>query len=129
MFLNLADAIRIMIEVIDSRNILSHIETYFNTLKHTGYVKDSMNYRFLLYLFLYDFVETFYPLLGDEEYKLIDRLLIRLFSDGGCMLPYSNSGADVHTKSMWYKGPVINRITEDEDPEKRLTEDTYQRIV
>ena len=118
-----------MIEVIDSKNILSHIETYFNTLKHTGYVKDSMNYRFLLYLFLYDFMETFYPMLGDEEYKLIDRLLVRLFSDGGCMLPYSNRGMDVYVKNMWYNGPVIHRLTEDDESETRFTEDERHRLA
>ena len=117
-----------MVEVLDDKKVLSRISAYFDMLKQTGYVKDKMTFRLLLYIFLYDFVEELYDYFTEEDYNKLNALLLRLFADGGCLLPYETFGnCRVKIGSKRYEGVMVRR--ESEEGDNRITEDEHQRAI
>lgn len=89
------------------------MQSYFNLLKQTGYVNDKLTFRYLIYLFLYDFTDSLYDFFTEEDYYCVQRLLLNIFSDGGCLLPYENFTSD-HIKigTPRYEGHGIKRLSE-----------------
>lgn len=107
------------------------MEPYFGILKKTGYVRDSTVFRFLLYLFLYDFVDTVYDYMTVEDYDLVNSVLSGIFSGGGCLLPYETFGnCRIKVGNNKYNARFVHRITEDDsDNLDRITEDGEQRAI
>lgn len=89
------------------------LDKYFNTLAATGYVKRPVVKKFLIWLFLVQFVERIYELLTDDDYNKINELLINIFSDGGCLLPYMLLKKKITVGKPLYMGEFDLRITED----------------
>ncbi len=122
-----------MLQVIDEGKALDTTVKYFDILKNTGYIKPGMMSRFMLYLFLIDFVDNTHRFFSEEDYNAVDNALRKLFSNGGCLLPYSVFCTNKVTLGRnEYMGPLKNRITEDEyDPGNadRYTEDDYIRVI
>ena len=86
-----------MLEALNDSRVLSRVSAYFDILKRTGYVKQNTTSRYLLYMFLYDFVDVMRPCITEEDYNLINKLLTSIFSDGICLLPYKTyCGANAH---------------------------------
>ena len=77
-----------MLSVIEKEKALPIVSKYFDMLASMGYVKHPTVRRFLIYLFLIDFTEWVYPFLTDCDYNLLDKALVKIFTDGGCLLPY-----------------------------------------
>ena len=75
-------------DLLDKKKAMAYVKNYFSTLKETGYVSPSSVSRYLVYLFLIDFVDTLYPYITYEDYMEIDKLLGSIFGTGGCLLPY-----------------------------------------
>ena len=119
-----------MLDKTNDNMVLAHLQSYYNLLKKTGYISDKMTFRYLLYLFLYDFTESLYDFFTDCDYKKVNRLLVSIFSDGGCLLPYTNFVHDhIKVGTPRYEGFVTKRITEDlSGNEDRITENGYQRV-
>ena len=128
-----------MLQVIDEGRALDTTTKYFDILKNTGYIKPGMMYRFMLYLFLIDFVDSTHRFFSEEDYNAVDNALRKLFSNGGCLLPYSVFCTNKVTIGRnEYMGVLKNRITEDyavnengnSIPNKdRYTQDDYIRVI
>lgn len=90
------------------------LDNYFTMLSATGYVKHHVVKRFLMWLFLVDFVELIYNHLTDDDYNLINEALICLFSTGCCLLPYSALSQNINDiyVSPSYMGTFNIRVTE-----------------
>ena len=73
---------------INTTKALGLLDGYFNDVALTGYVRHSNVKRFLLYLFLLDFVDVSCPFLTSEDYSLIDELLRKIMNGNSCLLPY-----------------------------------------
>lgn len=128
-----------MLQVIDEGRALDTTVKYFDILKNTGYIKPGMMSRFMLYLFLIDFVDGTHRFFSEEDYNAVDNALRKLFSNGGCLLPYSVFCTNKVTIGRnEYMGVLKNRITEDwavdengrSIPNKdRYTQDDYIRVI
>lgn len=128
-----------MLQVIDEGRALDTTTKYFDILKNTGYIKPGMMSRFMLYLFLIDFVDSTHRFFSEEDYNAVDNALRKLFSNGGCLLPYSVFCTNKVTIGRnEYMGVLKNRITEDwavdengrPIPNKdRYTQDDYIRVI
>lgn len=128
-----------MLQVIDEGRALDTTVKYFDILKNTGYIKPGMLSRFVLYLFLLDFVDSTHRFFSEEDYNAVDNALRKLFSNGGCLLPYTVFCTNKVTLGRnEYMGVLKNRITEDwavdengrPIPNKdRYTQDDYIRVI
>lgn len=128
-----------MLQVIDEGRALNTTVKYFDILKNTGYIKPGMMSRFMLYLFLVDFVDSTHLFFSEEDYNAVDNALRKLFSNSGCLLPYSVFCTNKVTIGRnEYMGTLKNRITEDYAvdengiaiPNKdRYTQDDYIRVI
>lgn len=126
-----------MFPLVDERKVLSFIDSYYIALEKTGYVKHSTVSKLLLYEFLTDFIENVIFFVTDEDYVKIDSLLKKLFTNGGCLMPYQVLCTN-RVELSKYRGSGDVRITEDKYRDKdgnligneiRVTEDWNLRIV
>ena len=122
-----------MLQVIAEDRALKTLETYFSTLEKTGYVRQETLERFLMYLFLIDFVEYTHDFFTEKDYAIVAEALANLFSTGGCLLPYPVFCTNRATLGRpHYMGTFKVRVTEAETAAKgtkRITEDSYLRTV
>ena len=77
-----------MLQVVAEKKALKTINRYVETVGKTGYVKHDVMRRMLLYLFFVDFVEYTHDYFTRKDYDTVAAALSRLFSNGGCLLPY-----------------------------------------
>ena len=77
-----------MVEVLEHKKALGYLDKYFDQLTKFGYIKKCTASRYLLYLFLVDFVDTLYMFFSEKDYNDVGKLLSELFSDGDCLLSY-----------------------------------------
>lgn len=84
-----------------------------------------------MYSFLIDFVDYAHSFFDEEDYHKISLAMQRLFSDGGCLLPYPVFCANRITIGRnEYMGTMKIRKTEDVvGYDDRYTEDDYHRTV
>ena len=125
--------------MIDEGKALETTTKYFDILKNTGYINPGMMQRYLLYMFLLDFVDYTHNYFTEEDYNAVDNALRKLFASGSCLLPYSVFCVDKITLGRnEYMGTLKNRITEDHavdidgrniGDKDRYTEDDIIRIV
>ena len=125
--------------MIDEGKALDVTTKYFDILKNTGYMHPGMMQRYVLYMFLLDFVDYTHRFFTDEDYNAVDNAMRKLFSNGGCLLPYSVFCVDkVKLGTNDYMGTLKNRITEDNSVDKdgndignydRYTEDDIIRVI
>lgn len=128
-----------MLQVIDESKALETTTKYFDILKNTGYINPGMMQRYLLYMFLLDFVDYTHNYFTEEDYDAVDNALRKLFAGGGCLLPYSVFCVDKVTLGRnEYMGTLKNRITEDHavdidgrniGDKDRYTEDDIIRVI
>lgn len=108
-----------MLEAINDKRVLERINAYFEMLRKTGYVKPGTTSRYLLYIFLFDFVDTLYDYLSEEDYTAINKVLRSIFGEGNCLLPYSrylNIKAKIGVPH--YEGFATKRVTETQSGDK-----------
>lgn len=122
-----------MLQVVAEKKALKTINRYVDTVGKTGYVKHDVMRRMLLYLFFVDFVEYTHDYFTREDYDTVAEALSKLFSNGGCLLPYpvfcTNRGK---VGRAHYMGAFNLRVTEGEtlaDRIKRATEDDDLRTA
>lgn len=125
--------------MIDEGKALETTTKYFDILKNTGYMNPGMMQRYLLYMFLLDFVDYTHNYFTEEDYNAVDNALRKLFAGGGCLLPYSVFCVDKVTLGRnEYMGTLKNRITEDHavdidgrniGDKDRYTEDDIIRVI
>ena len=125
--------------MIDEGKVLETTTKYFDILKNTGYMNPGMMQRYLLYMFLLDFVDYTHNYFTEDDYDAVDNALRKLFAGGGCLLPYSVFCVDKVTLGRnEYMGTLKNRITEDHAVDindrnigdrDRYTEDDIIRII
>lgn len=122
-----------MLQVIAEKRALKTLETYFNVAEKVGYVKHDVLFRFMLYLFLIDFVEFTHDFFTQKDYDIVADALEYLFSTGGCLLPYPVFCTNrVKMGRAHYMGTLKVRVTEGERAatrKKRFTEDDFLRVV
>ena len=120
-----------MIQVIDEGRALDTTMKYFDILKNTGYIKPEMMRRYFLYMFLLEFVDDTHRFFTEDDYDVMDIALRKLFSNGGCLLPYSVFCVDkAKLGTNDYMGTLKNRITEDiAGNDDRYTEDDNMRVI
>lgn len=122
-----------MLQVIAEKKALRTLNRYFNVVEKTGYVKSDMLNRFLMYLFLIDFVEYTHDFFTQKDYDTVADALGYLFSTGGCLLPYPVFCTNRATVGRaHYMGTLRARVTEGDraaDRQKRFTEDDHLRVV
>lgn len=100
--------------MIDEGKALETTTKYFDILKNTGYMNPGTMQRYLLYMFLLDFVDYTHNYFTEDDYDAVDNALRKLFAGGGCLLPYSVFCVDKVTLGRnEYMGTLKNRITED----------------
>ena len=83
-----------MAGLLNKKKALNTMKNYFFLLEKVGYVRDFTIKKFLVYLFLVDFVDKVESYLTEDDYILIDRIMKRTFTNGGCLLPYPVDCAD-----------------------------------
>lgn len=125
--------------MIDEGKALNTVGMYFDILKSTGYMKPALMSRFVIYLFLLDFVDYTHRFFTDEDYDAVDNALRKLFAGGGCLLAYSVFCVEKVTLGRnEYMGTLKNRITEDHSVDEngknigskdRYTEDDIIRVI
>lgn len=118
-----------MVALFNEHRALDVATRYINLLEKTGYVKPALVKKFVLYLFLIDFLDYTHMYFGEDEYTMVSKMLGTLFTNGGCLLPYPvfcTNRAILGRNE--YMGPLKPRITEVEE-EHRYTEDDYIRTV
>lgn len=122
-----------MLQAIAEDRAFKTLGTYFSTVEKTGYVKHETMLRFMMYLFLIDLVEYTHEFFTDKDYNTVADALAKLFSTGGCMLPYPVFCANRATLGRnHYLGTLKLRVTEAEPASagtKRITEDDNLRAV
>ena len=122
-----------MLQVVAEKKALKTINRYVETVGKTGYVKHDVMRRMLLYLFFVDFVEYTHDYFTRKDYDTVAAALSRLFSNGGCLLPYPVFCANRATVGMaHYMGAFKLRVTEGveiADRIKRITEDEVLRTA
>lgn len=122
-----------MLQVVAEKRALQTLNTYFSVVEKTGYVKHDIRLRFLLYLFLIDFVEFTHDYFTQKDYDIVSEALSKLFSTGGCLLPYPVFCTNrAKVGRAHYMGSLKVRVTEGErisQRKKRITEDDYLRTV
>jgi hypothetical protein len=120
-----------MLETINDKRVLERITSYFEMLRKTGYIKPGTTSRYLLYVFLFDFVDTLYDFMTEEDYIKINNLLRSIFGDGNCLLPYrryidskAKVGVPHHT------GYITKRVPELQsgDKERYAEQDNQLRL-
>ena len=90
------------------------MDNYLNLLSVAGYAKHPIVYKYMLWLYLLDFVERIYFLLTDEDYNKINEALICIFSGvGSCLLPYQYTKTKLTEGEPIYMGTFNLRITEE----------------
>lgn len=123
----------IMLQAIAEDRALKTLDTYFSVVEKTGYVKENVLDRFMMYLFLIDFVEFTHDFFTEKDYDIVADALASLFSTGNCMLPYPVFCTNRFTLGRaHYMGTFKVRVTEAEeiiDTQKRITEDDIFRTV
>ena len=125
--------------MIDEGKALNTVTKYFDILKNTGYIKPGMMQRYVIYMFLLDFVDYTHRFFSDEDYDAVDNALRKLFAGGGCLLPYEVFCVEMVTLGRnEYMGTLKNRITEDNSVDEngnpiknkdRYTQDGDNRII
>lgn len=122
-----------MLQMIDGGKALKTLSRYFGLLDKTGYVKSVTVWKYLVYLFAMDFVKYAFDYLDEDDYIMVDRLLKRTFTNGGCLLPYPVACANrVTLGTNGYMGKLKIRRTEDIGnlgKRDRSTENDYLRTV
>ena len=124
-----------MLELIDKDKALNSLKKYFYLLENTGYVKSSTVRKYLTYLFAIDFAHYAFPYMDEKDYIMVDRLLKRTFTNGGCLLPYPVACTKrVVLGDSVYMGKLKIRRTEDIPypglgKKDRSTEDDFLRTV
>ena len=120
-----------MLQVIAEKRALKTIDKYIDMVSLTGYVKHDVMRRMLTYLFIIDFVEYTHDFFTRWDYDTIAVLLEKLFSNGGCLLPYQIFCTNrAKIGRAHYMGSLRLRATEDEtfgERIKRITEDEILR--
>ena len=79
-----------MINLVDTNKASKYTATFFDELSRSGYINSGTVRRYLIYLFLVDFIETLYDYIGEDDYKNIGRAMINLFANDSCLFPYSS---------------------------------------
>ena len=83
-----------------------------------------------MYLFLLDFLKYYSLFINEEDYNIISGLLRRLFSEGGCLMPYPVFSSNKFTLGLsTVMGDVLYRSTEGDEPESRITESDIIRTL
>ena len=124
-----------MLELIDKGKAFEATKKYFYLLEKTGYVKSATVRKYLTYLFAIDFTHYAFPYMDEKDYIMVDRLLKRTFTNGGCLLPYPVACAkQVVLGDSGYMGKLKIRRTEDAPypgigKKDRSTEDEFLRTV
>lgn len=122
-----------MLQVIAEKKALSTLETYFSLVDNTGYVRDNVLDRFLMYMFLIDFVEFTHDFFTEDDYNTVADALSVLFTTGNCLMPYPVFCTNRATLGRaHYMGTLKLRVTEAPravDGKKRITEDENLRTV
>lgn len=122
-----------MLQAIAEDRALKTLDTYFSVVEKTGYVKDNVLDRFMMYLFLIDFVEFTHDFFTESDYNTVADALATLFTTGNCMLPYPVFCANrIKLGRAHYMGTFKVRVTEAPravDGTKRITEDDNLRTV
>ena len=109
------------------------VKRYYTKAAVTGYIAHPFVKRMMAYMFLIDFVETLYPYFEDDgTYRLVDRAMVKIFTDGGCIFPYEAIHANYlqmvdAVGKAHYMGNSILRITT--DGIMRDTENDFLRRV
>lgn len=123
----------VMLQAIAEDRALKTLDTYFSVVEKTGYVKENVLDRFMMYLFLIDFVEFTHDFFTEMDYDIVADALASLFSTGNCMLPYPVFCTNRATLGRaHYMGTLKLRVTEAQravDGNKRITEDDNLRTV
>lgn len=122
-----------MLQVIAENKALSILKRYYTQVEKTGYVKHELLCRYMKYLFLIDLVEYTHDFFTQKDYNIVAEALAKLFSDGGCMLPYPVMCANrAKLGRAHYMGTFRLRVTEGDrlaERDKRITEDLQLRTV
>ena len=122
-----------MLEVTQNDKILKILDSYYDALSGMGYVNDAQKQNILTYLFLVDFVNDEYDYFTEEDYALMIKALKNLFTNGGCLMPYSvfKQGrlfvGNVTHGAAHYIGDVHLRASE--DIKVRLAQDYNVRLA
>lgn len=105
------------------------LEKYMSHLSETGDVGKGTSRRYMIYLFLVDFVNTFYEHLTSKKYELINRIVASLFDGSNCLREWRIIEQQrLHIGSPYYEGTGAVRLTEN-DKMVRKVENDIPRIV
>ena len=118
-----------MLLAIQKDSAKKYLDSYFNMMSVTGYIKHPLVERYLAFLFLVDFAERVYSLLTNEDYNKINAALMCIFGKGFCLLPYETMRQGLTIGDPVYMGTFNIRVTEEmkwresENERFRLAED------
>ena len=102
-----------MLLAIEREQAKQILDKYYKVLSSSGYVRHDIVVRYMIWLYVVDFVERVYHLLTNGDYNRINRLLIALFGPKSCLLPYLTRRTDLTIGNGMYMGMFDLRATED----------------
>lgn len=131
-----------MTSVIEYSKVASLLGGYYNRLGQTGYVSKGITCKFMVYLFVVDFVNAVHDFMSSTDYCMVESLLTDIFANGGCLLPFEPgaintayfTGVDVVNITIgaprWMGNGSYSRVTEDVQTETdRITEREQFRSI
>ena len=76
-----------MIEILHDDYVYKHLGKYYDVLSKRGYIGKDIVLKFVVWLFLYDFVGKVDRFMKEPDYELIDKMLSHLFDCNYCFFP------------------------------------------
>ena len=73
-----------MIDILDEKRIYKSLDKYFDVLSKRGYIGKDIVLKQILWLFLYDFVNTIGRFMKECDYNRINSMLSHLFNCDYC---------------------------------------------
>ena len=101
-----------MLNVIEKDKAKELLDGYFQMLSVMGNVKRGAVDRFIIWLFILDFVDCIYYMLTEDDYNKINEALFLLFAAGCCLMPYQYVKDSTVIGSNLYMGDFNVRVTE-----------------
>ena len=119
-----------MIKLVEKEHALEYACKYFDELTRSGYVNGCTMLRMEAYMFIVDFIETLYPFIGENEYKIIGMAMTKLFSKDSCLFPYPVFCINKNKLGLPYfmGGNALRRQMGSGDGLKRLEVEKLRRV-
>lgn len=91
-----------MISITNNDKVRSVLDGYFSMLSNTGYIPVKASNKFVLYIFLIEFVHNLAQYISEDDYDLIVLAMQKLFTGECCLFKYPSMFYDSFASGSLY---------------------------